>query len=216
MVMDFSAERVSYERGQLAKQGMPTNPIKLLTQWVNDAIAEPVAEPYAITLATCGTDMRPAARTMLIREISDAGLVFYTNYDSDKAQDIAENANAQALFFWYPLERQVRISGKIAKINRERSEAYFHKRPFDSQIAAWVSEPQSGTVANRTTMQTKFDALKQHYPEGTHVPCPEFWGGYILVPDNIEFWQGRENRMHDRIRYALQQDNSWQMQRLLP
>lgn len=152
MTMDFSADRLSYEKGELLENQLPPNPKDLIQQWLQQAIKQKVVEPYAMSLATCGADLCPSVRTVLLREVSEQinndenqwGLVFYTNYDSQKGEDLAENPNAQVLFFWHSLERQIRVSGKIEKLSEEKSAAYFHKRPHDSQIAAWVSEPQSG------------------------------------------------------------------------
>ncbi len=197
--MDFTDQRLSYEKGELDQQSVPDSPFELLKEWMNEAIAQKVQEPYAMSLATCGADNKPSVRIVLMREITENGVVFYTNYESAKGQDIAENPNAEALFFWHELERQVRISGSIAKIDANKSAAYFQKRPHDSQVGAWVSQPQSGEVADREVMQAKFDELQNQYPEGSQVPTPAFWGGYEISIHEIEFWQGRANRMHDRM-----------------
>lgn len=217
MSMDFSDQRLSYEKGQLDQQSVPESPFELFHSWMNDAIEQKVQEPYAMSLATCGTDMRPSVRIVLMREITETGIVFYTNYQSAKGQDIAENPNAEVLFFWHELERQVRIGGSIAKIDADKSAAYFQKRPHDSQVGAWVSQPQSGEVANREVMEQTFEQLQADYPENKEVPTPEFWGGYEITIDEIEFWQGRANRMHDRIVYTCDSDDSsWITKRLLP
>ncbi|MEJ6068554.1 Pyridoxine/pyridoxamine 5'-phosphate oxidase [Psychrobacter sp. SC65A.3] len=216
MSMDFSDQRLSYEKGQLDQQSVPASPFELLNAWMQQAIEENVQEPYAMSLATCGADNKPSVRIVLLREITDKGIVFYTNYESAKGQDIAENPNAEALFFWHKLERQIRISGSIAKIDADKSAAYFQKRPHDSQVGAWVSQPQSGEVANRDVMEQTFEQLKTDYPEGAAVPTPEFWGGYEITVNEIEFWQGRANRMHDRIVYHKEADGSFSTKRLLP
>ena len=216
MSMDFTDQRLSYEKGQLDQQSVPTSPLELLMGWMNEAIEEQVAEPYAMSLATCGADNKPSVRIVLLREITDKGIVFYTNYESAKGHDIAENPNAEALFFWHKLERQIRISGSIAKIDADKSAAYFQKRPHDSQVGAWVSQPQSGEVANRDVMEQTFEKLKADYPAGTAVPTPEFWGGYEITINEIEFWQGRASRMHDRIVYHKEADGSFSTKRLLP
>lgn len=226
MTMDFSAQRLSYEKGELTETRLPYSPLILLQQWFDTAINEQVIEPYAMSLATCGQDMKPSVRTVLLREVIEKpnnrfSLIFYTNYDSQKGQDLAQNPNAQVLFFWHALERQVRISGGILKVSSQKSQDYFLKRPHDSQVAAWVSKPQSGLVASREIMEAKFAYLSSQYPEGevvateSSVPMPPFWGGYELEVESIEFWQGRANRMHDRILYTLS-DDGWQMNRLLP
>ena len=216
MSMDFTDQRLSYEKGQLDQQSVPASPFELLKAWMNEAIEAQVQEPYAMSLATCGADSKPSVRIVLLREITDKGIVFYTNYESAKGQDIAENPNAEALFFWHKLERQIRISGSIAKIDADKSAAYFQKRPHDSQVGAWVSQPQSGEVANREVMEQTFEQLQTDYPEGTAVPTPEFWGGYEITINEIEFWQGRANRMHDRIVYHKEADGSFSTTRLLP
>ncbi len=216
MSMDFSDQRLSYEKGQLDQQSIPASPFELLNVWMNEAIEAQVQEPYAMSLATCGEDNKPSVRIVLLREITDKGIVFYTNYESAKGQDIAENPNTEALFFWHKLERQIRISGSIAKIDADKSAAYFQKRPHDSQVGAWVSQPQSGEVANRDVMEQTFEQLKTDYPEGAAVPTPEFWGGYEITVNEIEFWQGRANRMHDRIVYHKEADGSFSTKRLLP
>ncbi len=216
MSMDFSDQRLSYEKGQLDQQSIPASPFELLNVWMNEAIEAQVQEPYAMSLATCGKDNKPSVRIVLLREITDKGIVFYTNYESAKGQDIAENPNTEALFFWHKLERQIRISGSIAKIDADKSAAYFQKRPHDSQVGAWVSQPQSGEVANRDVMEQTFEQLKTDYPEGAAVPTPEFWGGYEITVNEMEFWQGRANRMHDRIVYHKEADGSFSTKRLLP
>ena len=222
MSMDFTDQRLSYEKGELDQQSVPTSPFELFKAWMNEALAQKVQEPYAMSLATCGADNKPSVRIVLLREITETGIVFYTNYESAKGQDIAENPNAEALFFWHELERQVRISGSIAKIAADKSAAYFQKRPHDSQVGAWVSQPQSGEVANREIMEQTFEQLQAAHPDNTAVPTPEFWGGYEITIESIEFWQGRANRMHDRIVYTQSSgddsegNTSWTTKRLLP
>lgn len=219
MSMDFTDQRLSYEKGMLDQQSVPESPFELLKGWMSEAIAQNVQEPYAMSLATCGADNKPSVRIVLLREMTETGIVFYTNYESAKGQDIAENPNAEALFFWHELERQIRISGSIAKIDADKSAAYFQKRPHDSQVGAWVSQPQSGEVANREVMEQTFAQLQSDYPENLPVPTPEFWGGYEIRVEKIEFWQGRANRMHDRIVYTRDQNSSssaWTTKRLLP
>ncbi|MFZ3076579.1 MAG: pyridoxamine 5'-phosphate oxidase [Psychrobacter glacincola] len=216
MSMDFTDQRLSYEKGQLDQQSVPVSPFELLNAWMHEAIEAQVQEPYAMSLATCGVDSKPSVRIVLLREITGKGIVFYTNYESAKGQDIAENPNAEALFFWHKLERQIRISGSIAKIDTDKSVVYFQKRPHDSQVGAWVSQPQSGEVASRDLMEQTFEQLQADYPEGATVPTPEFWGGYEIRIEKIEFWQGRANRMHDRIVYHKEADGSFSTKRLLP
>lgn len=221
MSMDFTDQRLSYEKGVLDQQSVPDSPFELLKTWMDEAIEHNVQEPYAMSLATCGADNKPSVRIVLLREVTDTGIVFYTNYESAKGQDIAENPNAETLFFWHELERQIRISGRVAKIDADKSAAYFQKRPHDSQVGAWVSQPQSGEVANREVMEEKFAQLQSNYPENAPIPTPEFWGGYEIKIEKIEFWQGRANRMHDRIVYMQDQQSketisTWTIKRLLP
>ncbi len=219
MSIDFSAKRLSYEQGELDEQGLPTTPYPLIQNWVNEALEKYQGEAYAFFLATCGDDNLPSVRTLLMREIvslddDNVGLIFYSNYDSQKGQDLDNNPNAEALFFWASLERQVRLTGKVSKISREQSAQYFHSRPKDSQLAAWVSTPQSGVVASRDVMNERFENLANQYQD-SEIPLPDFWGGYQLTVEKIEFWQGRANRMHDRIVYQKNGDN-WQILRYLP
>lgn len=217
MAIDFSANRLSYEKDELIEKNIGDTPYPLLQKWIDDALSEQIGEAYAFSLATCGADMRPSVRTLLMREIvpndDDIQMIFYTNYDSDKGQDLADNPFAEALFFWHTLERQVRASGRVVKLFTEKSEAYYHSRPKDSQLAAWVSRPQSGVVESREIMESDFAKLSEQF--GEHIPKPEFWGGYCLLVDKIEFWQGRANRMHDRIVYR-KGDKGWERERILP
>lgn len=219
MSIDFSSQRLSYEKGELYEDNLADVPYPLLYQWFEVAVSEQVSEAYAFTLATCGTDQRPSARTLLMRQIvpqenDGVGMVFYTNYDSAKGQDLAENPQAEALFFWAGLERQIRISGRVEKLTAEQSQAYFASRPKDSQLAAWVSTPQSSVIASRDEMDARFFALQSEY-DGKDVPKPDFWGGYQLIAERVEFWQGRANRMHDRIVYE-RKGAGWTKVRLLP
>lgn len=211
--MDLTDYRQSYEKYSLADTGLPSNPLTLFRAWFDEAVAAKLPEPYAMSLATCGGDNRPSVRIVLMRELTEQGVVFYTNYDSAKGQDIADNPNAEVLFFWHSLERQVRLSGQMIKVSPEKSAAYFAKRPRESQLGAWVSQPQSGVVDNRQTMEEKFLTLDQQHAQ--NVPYPSFWGGYELIIDHAEFWQGRLGRMHDRMAYTKQGD-AWQIMRLLP
>lgn len=221
MTMDFSEQRLSYEQGQLDETSLPNDAKALFEGWIKHAIDAKVAEPYAMSLATCGTDGKPAVRIVLLREIKQTtdgfALVFYTNYDSAKGIDLTQNPNAEALFFWQSQERQVRLSGQVSKLDADKSQKYFHKRPIDSQIAAWVSNPQSGQVSNRQVMEDKFEQLKQQHADDDVIAMPSFWGGYQLDVSEVEFWQGRANRMHDRIVYRKKDNGQgYDVHRLLP
>lgn len=216
MAIDFSSQRKSYNKDELTEQTAPNTPYPLLEKWIAQASDEQIGEAYAFSLATCGADGRPAVRTLLMREIvpcdDKVHLIFYSNYDSAKGQDLADNPFAEGLFFWQSLERQVRLSGRVQKLDESKSAAYFNSRPKDSQLAAWVSAPQSGVVESRETMIARFDELAKTFDD--KIPKPPFWGGYVLVADKIEFWQGRDNRMHDRLVYVY--EGGWRRWRLLP
>lgn len=217
MSIDFRGSRQVYQKDMLLEANVPDEPYALLQDWLQQAIDESVPEPYAFALATCGADNVPSVRTLLMRQIvqNDDGIamIFYTNYDSQKGQDLAENPNAEALFFWHKMERQIRLTGTVAKLSEADSIAYFDSRPKDSRLAAWVSAPQSGVVASREAMQAKFAELSAQY--GDNIPKPPFWGGYVLSVKKIEFWQGRPDRMHDRLVYT-QENGVWSRDRLLP
>ena len=217
MQKDLGNYRKSYEKSSLTEGVISDNPMELFQKWFYEVEAsDGVDEPNAMTVSTIGLDGFPKNRVVLLKKYTFEGFIFYTNYESAKGQDIAENPNTEALFFWHKLERQIRISGSIAKIDADKSAAYFQKRPHDSQVGAWVSQPQSGEVANREVMEQTFEQLKTDYPEGAAVPTPEFWGGYEITVNEIEFWQGRANRMHDRIVYHKEADGSFSTKRLLP
>lgn len=215
--MDLTNQRQTYDKDVLLESSVPNNPIAMLEHWIEEALDEKVPEPYAMSLATCGSDMMPSVRTVLLREVTDSGIVFYTNYLSHKGHNIDQNPQAECLFFWHDMQRQIRVRGQIAKVSREKTDAYFQKRPYLSQIGAWVSQPQSGEVASRDVIDERFEALKAQYPEGSTVPTPDFWGGYEITASEIEFWQGGANRLHDRLLYTKNEtENHWHLKRLLP
>ena len=166
-----------------------------------------------MTLATTGTDGQPSARIVLLKSFDDRGFVFYTNYQSRKGQELSENPRASLLFYWPQLWRQVRIEGVVEKISPAESEAYFQSRPLGSKLGAWASN-QSQVVDQRETLEARFAELQKRF--GEDIPRPEHWGGYRLKPNSIEFWQGRDNRLHDRLRYGLQEDGGWAIDRLGP
>ena len=214
---DLSNYRQTYQKGYLTRQVVQTNPLEQFLAWLNHALNENVPEPYAMTLATVSEQGRPHARTVLLREANATGFSFYSNYDSQKGQDLAHHPYAELLFFWPSLEQQVRIQGHVSRVSQAQSEAYFHKRPRDSQIAAWVSQPQSGIVQNRALIEQRFKQLEQEFHEQATIEKPAFWGGYSLMPETYEFWQGRPNRMHDRLKYIQENsDTGWRIERLLP
>ena len=205
--------RQSYERAQLTERDASTDPQQLFQQWLDEAIAEKIPEPNAMTLATVGGDLRPSTRIVLIKGLDTRGPVWFTNYDSRKGHELAGNPFAALQFHWVEMERVVRIEGMVEKISDEESDAYFHSRPLGSRIGAWAS-PQSEVVASRDVLEASEKTFGEQF--GEHPPRPPHWGGYRLKPDHWQFWQGRQSRLHDRLRYLLQADGSWLMERLAP
>ncbi|MCO8044806.1 pyridoxamine 5'-phosphate oxidase [Acinetobacter bohemicus] len=215
VIKDLSELRLNYQKGELHEDLVNPNPHLQFLQWFNHALEAHLHEPYAMSLATANAQGRPHVRTVLLRGATEAGYDFYTNYDSQKGLDLAENPYAELLFYWQEQERQIRISGRVLKIAEEESTDYYHKRPRDSQIAAHVSTPQSGAIANRETLQQRFWDLHDQLANQEQLDKPAFWGGYRVQPDYYEFWQGRPNRLHDRLSYT-QTEEGWTLQRLMP
>lgn len=211
---EISGMRKVYQLGSLLEKDADTNPIKQFEIWWQQAIEAKTDEPNAMTLATCNREGKPSARIVLLKEIRETGFVFFTNYESRKAQEIGENSFVALVFFWKELERQVRIEGEIKKISSQESDAYFAVRPRESQVGAW-SSPQSKTIKNADFLQENVKKFSEEF-EGKEVPRPDFWGGYIVEPFRVEFWQGRPGRLHDRLRYSLSKSNEWQIERLAP
>jgi pyridoxamine 5'-phosphate oxidase len=199
----------------LTKATVDRNPFRQFEQWSKAARAAGVSEQDTIsmTLATADRDGRPCARIVLLKSFDEHGFVFFTNYHSRKARELAENQQACLLFYWPQLWRQVRIEGTAEKVSDEESEQYFHSRPLGSQIGAWASE-QSEAIENRAVLEKRFEEFNGKF--GDNVPRPAHWGGYRVKPTVIEFWQGQENRLHDRLRYSLQRDGTWLIERLAP
>jgi pyridoxamine 5'-phosphate oxidase len=210
---DIAALRENYTRGALEPSDMDSDPIVQFRDWMTEAIAAGLLEPNALSLATASEDGTPSIRTVLLKGLDERGFRFFTNYQSHKAQDLAQNDRAAMSFLWRELERQVNIQGRVEKISRDESATYFHSRPHTSQIGAWVSEVQSGRIASRDCLERREQKLRAMYPEGTQVPLPEFWGGYILIPERLEFWQGRASRLHDRLCYQKGKQG-WEVMRL--
>jgi pyridoxamine 5'-phosphate oxidase len=205
--------RRDYKTGELIESQIASDPIEQFSRWFADAQRPDILEPNAMTLATADAAAKPAGRIVLLKGFDDRGFVFFTNYTSRKGCEIADNPRACLVFFWQPLERQVRIDGTVEKVSREESVTYFRSRPAASQIGAWVSN-QSGIISSRDELEKREAEMKQRFTGG-EVPTPDFWGGYRVVPQEIEFWQGRRSRLHDRILYT-RSGNGWKIQRLAP
>lgn len=210
---NISSMRRDYNRDGLLEKNMDSNPIKQFSVWFEEVINSNIMDPNAMTLATSDKSGFASARVVLLKDIDEKGFVFFTNYESRKGKEIAETKKGTLLFFWNILERQVRIEGKIKKIPKQESEAYFHTRPFESQVGGLASN-QSQVIKSREDLEKKYLELLDQY-KGKEVPMPKTWGGYILEPSKIEFWQGRPNRLHDRIRYS-KKNKAWKMERLSP
>lgn len=204
--------RKSYERAELSEDASHADPLLQFDQWLKEAIAAEVPEPNAMTLATVGHDLRPSTRIVLIKGFDARGIVWYTNYESRKGQELAGNPYAALQFHWVELERVVRIEGRVEKTSAAESDAYFASRPLDSRIGAWAS-PQSQVISGRSVLVA--NAAKFSAQFLLHPPRPPHWGGYRLVPEQWQFWQGRKSRLHDRLRYSLSGD-TWVRERLAP
>ncbi len=209
--MDLRDQRISYERGQLDEDAAG-EPLALFQRWYADAVAAQVPEPNAMTLATVGADGRPSTRIVLVKSVDEAGVVFFTNYDSRKGRELAANPYAALQFHWVELQRVVRIEGRVQRTSAAESDEYFASRPVDSRLGAWAS-PQSQVIANRGVLVR--NAAKASATHGLNPPRPPHWGGFRLVPDTWEFWQGRRSRLHDRLRFRLDEDR-WIKERLAP
>ncbi|MEZ0388210.1 MAG: pyridoxamine 5'-phosphate oxidase [Verrucomicrobium sp.] len=206
--------RLSYEKGALDEATLPENPFSLFRLWLDDALAAGVLEANAMTLATVSPDGQPSARTVLLKGLDERGFSFFTNFESRKGRELAGNPKASLVFFWKERERQVCVRGSVTVLGREEANAYFQSRPYGSQIGAWVSE-QSSPISGRAWLEDRDQNLRVLYPEG-QVPLPPFWGGYVLAPQEVEFWQGRHSRLHDRVQYELDDSGQWQRVRLSP
>ncbi len=206
--------RKSYERAELSEDASHADPLEQFDQWLKEALSAELPEPNAMTLATVGSNLRPSTRMVLIKGYDARGLVWYTNYDSRKGQELAGNPYAALQFHWVELERVVRIEGQVQKISAEESDAYYQSRPLDSRIGAWAS-PQSQVIEGRSVLVAQAAKYAAQYL--LQPPRPPHWGGYRLVPDRWEFWQGRRSRLHDRLVYSRSdQDTFWGRQRLAP
>ena len=214
MQSDIAGLRKSYSQKSLSESDVEIDPIGQFDKWWQEAVASTIDEVNAMTLATASADGIPSARVVLMKGFSENGFVFFSNYDSYKGKQLMENPKACLVFYWKELERQVRITGMVQRISEKESDEYFHSRPFASQLGASVS-PQSTVIENREWLETQYSDLEKKVSNGV-VQRPEHWGGYIVKPVIIEFWQGRPSRLHDRIEYSLQENGEWKPVRLAP
>ncbi len=235
--MSLADFRREYNLAGLQRGDLDTDPTAQFRQWLDQAAGarrsgrlrkffvslykslltfagSPAVDATAMTLATADKEGRPSARIVLLKGVDERGFIFFTNYHSRKAQELTENPHAALVFYWPDLERQISIAGRISRVSPEESAAYFRTRPRGSQLAAWASD-QSEVLKERAMLEDKWKLMEAKYSE-EEVPCPPHWGGYVLAPTRIEFWQGRPNRMHDRFRYTKQADGGWQIERLSP
>ncbi len=211
--MKVSDVRREYGATGLSEGDLADDPVEQLRTWLDQARDAYPEEFTSMTLATADREGRPSARVVLLKGLDERGLVFYTNYDSRKGRDLAENPRAALVFYWPALDRQVRIEGTVEKASREESEAYFLSRPLGSRLGAWAS-PQSRPIAGRGELEQRLREAGERF--GEEVPLPEDWGGYRVRPETVEFWQGRPSRLHDRLRYSLHPDGGWKVERLAP
>ena len=218
-VLDPAAMRKQYRADGLAEQDLATHPMDQFARWFEDAaraaLHGTLYEPNAMVVATADAEGRPSSRTVLMKLFDTEGFVFYTNYDSRKGRDLTANPYVSLLFPWHPLARQVIVTGGVRRTGRDETAAYFRTRPHGSQLGAWASA-QSAVIGSRAELDAAYAELADRYPEDERVPVPPHWGGFRVVPGTVEFWQGRENRLHDRLRYTARPDGTWGVERLSP
>lgn len=219
---DLAAMRGVYARTGLDEASIAADPLEQFARWMQDAIAAGLPEPNAMVLATATTDGVPSARTVLLKGVDDRGFTFFTNTGSRKGAELAANPQAALVFPWHALERQVRVTGPVSVVDRAEAADYFASRPYGSRLGAWAS-PQSQVIGGRTDLDERLAELAERWPEGAEVPLPDFWGGYRVAPEMIEFWAGREDRLHDRLRFRRVGDTAdqeapkpWLLERLAP
>ena len=214
-MIDPSSHRNEYMKSSLEESQLPCDPTQLFEDWLKDAFESDIGEPTAMTLATSDSDGRISSRIVLLKGFDANGFQFYANYKSKKGMDLQENSYAALSFFWPALEKQIRIEGKVKKISSRDSDMYHAARPRNNQISAWASD-QSEEIKDRATLEAQFAAVNKVYEKQSSIPRPPHWGGYKLAADRIEFWQGREARLHDRIEYFKDDNSSWKRRRLCP
>lgn len=213
--MNLAELRENYTQGGICEAEMSSDPFEQLASWLASAREAKIPDTNAMTVATADAEGAVSSRTLLLKGIENGTLQFFTNYRSRKARDIAENPQVSLTFLWKELERQICIHGTVEKTSREISANYFKTRPYESRIGAWVSESQSEVIPDRAVLEKRAGELRAKHPESAEVPCPDFWGGYGLSPTYLEFWQGRQGRLHDRLRYRREGDR-WILERLSP
>ena len=214
MILSLAELRREYVQAGLSEEDLHDDPLLQFKKWFQQSFDAGVLEPNAGVLATATQSGRTSARTCLLKGVDKRGFTFFTNYQSRKGRELAENPQASFVFPWFALERQVIVSGAVTKLGREESEAYFEVRPRGSRLGAWASQ-QSAVIPNRRELEERLRQLEMMY-SGEDIPTPPNWGGYLLTPDEIEFWQGRANRLHDRLQYVKNERGEWRIQRLAP
>ncbi len=216
---DLRAMRLAYDRGTLIEADLAADPLTQFRRWLADAVSDRLVEPNAMVLSTVSRDGVPSARTVLLKDADARGFAFYTNLQSRKGRELDATRRAACVFPWLPLHRQVVVVGEVVEVPREEAASYFASRPHGSQVGAWASR-QSEVIADRAVLDERYADLIERFP--SEVPLPDFWGGWIIVPESVEFWQGRESRLHDRLRYrrvrdgGLDDPGAWQIERLSP
>lgn len=210
---DIKNLRTDYNKSQLNEADLVSNPHELFKIWIEDALSINITDPNAFVLSTVDALGYPSSRVVLLRDYSENGLVFFTNYDSFKGKNVVTNNVVCMNFFWSSIERQIRVLGKVKRISEAKSDEYFESRPYESKIGAWASK-QSEVIASRKVLEEQVEYYKKKFPND--VPRPKHWGGYIIEPNKFEFWQGRSSRLHDRINYCLEKNGVWKVNRLAP
>ena len=213
--LELADLREDYRQAELSEGNCETNPFSQFAKWFKEAQVADLKEPNAMSVATATPDGRPSVRIVLLKDFSDTGFIFYTSYSSRKGKELGTNPFCALLFYWAELERQVRLEGEIHRVPREQTEAYFRRRPKGSRLGALVSN-QSEVLLDRSPLEERLEELERVYKDREDIPAPDYWGGYCVAPSSFEFWQGRSNRLHDRMRYQRKGEEAWVLERLSP